>query len=52
MRKFMEQSIQQYTPDEAITGHNMFYTLVHVNENSFALIPPNAIMNNEDEFQF
>ncbi len=52
MRTFMEQSIQRYTSDEAITGHNIFYTLVHVNENSFALIPPNAIMNSEDEFSF
>ncbi|CAF3395834.1 unnamed protein product, partial [Rotaria socialis] len=50
---FNKQSIQKYTSDQSIIGHNVFYTLVLIEEsNSFALIPPNAAMVNEDEFVF
>ncbi|CAF5222664.1 unnamed protein product, partial [Rotaria magnacalcarata] len=53
LNAFNEQSIQNYTFDQFIIGHNVFYTLVLIEEsNSFALIPPNATMTNEVEFTF
>ncbi|CAF5224414.1 unnamed protein product, partial [Rotaria magnacalcarata] len=53
LNAFNEQSIQKCISDQSIIGHNVFYTLVLIEEsNSFALIPPNATMTNEDEFTF
>ncbi|CAF4479211.1 unnamed protein product [Rotaria sp. Silwood2] len=50
---FNKQSIQNYVLNESITGHNVFYTLVLIEQsNSFALIPPNAMMDSENDFVF
>ncbi|CAF1683182.1 unnamed protein product [Rotaria magnacalcarata] len=53
LNAFNEQSIQNCISDQSIIGHNVFYTLVLIEEStSFALIPPNTTMTNEDEFTF
>ena len=50
---FNGKSLEQYSPDGTIAGDEIFYTLVLVeSQQTFALIPPKAVMRSEDQFAF